>query len=104
MSVAVRSDLMDRVTKGGTLLDSLTPGWDEEIDVPMLNIESDHDCTLGQIFGSFRRGVWEIEKATGSALDTVANGFSKSPGCSFDELTRAWRVFISRRRCFLKAA
>lgn len=41
-------DFRERVLAGFDLLDQINPGWQNEIDVTVLDLEDDQKCTLGQ--------------------------------------------------------
>lgn len=65
-----------RVEAGIELLDYKCLGWREILDPNTLDINSESDCVLGQLFGSYGDGV----DALGIYGDEVYYGFFMAPG------------------------
>lgn len=51
----------DRVLKGIQLLDTKIPGWRELVDFDKLDLLNANMCILGQVYGDFGQGVYELE-------------------------------------------
>lgn len=88
----------ERVSAGIDFLDREVPGWDAEIDLDNLWLDSCSHCVLGQLFGEFRKGreALDIEFP-----DTARLGFDRDdtdPCGTYDELTSAWLTAIQARR------
>lgn len=85
------------VAEGATWLDSVRPGWVEEINLDRFYMSDPSQCILGQLYGNFhtplRSGV-----LTGPMA--AARGFVTSYfGCySYAELSAAWVALIRARR------
>ena len=59
-----RTTIEKAVQEGVNLLDEKGPdGWRELIDVGRLDIGAACDCVLGQVYGSFQRGLDELHTA-----------------------------------------
>ena len=93
--------IKERVEKGAALLDEKRPGWEKEIDLDGLVMESGTCCVLGQLYeGSFYKGKWAILPEWGAdSWDTPAteHGFTSQNGV-YVALTRAWKRLIRERR------
>jgi hypothetical protein len=50
-------DVCSRVQRGAELLDSHSPGWEKELDLEKLELQSTENDVLGQVFGSFTVGA-----------------------------------------------
>lgn len=46
----------DRAQHGAAYLDRTVPGWRDSVKVDHLNLLSEHDCVLGQVY-DYRRGA-----------------------------------------------
>lgn len=85
------------VRRGIALLDRVRPGWIDEVDLGKLNINCCLDCVLGQLFGDYRFGYYELR------LDTIPErqfyGFSYDDGLvESTTLTNTWRILIQEER------
>lgn len=47
------STIPERVSAGIQKLDEIEPGWDEKIDLELLDMQICTDCIPGQVFGRF---------------------------------------------------
>lgn len=54
----------ERVRRGAALLDAHVPGWESRVQVAKLH-NNWTDCILGQIFGSFDRGLSYMYEVAG---------------------------------------
>lgn len=52
-----------RAANGAKLLDEHFPGWERTVNLSTLNIDSDSNCVLGQVFGGFSRGINSLQGA-----------------------------------------
>src|SRR6266536_5620391 len=90
-----------QVARGAALLDEKIPGWAERIDLARLQMNSCHDCVIGQLFpvesdwvtpygrGMEALGVWHLRgDARGHGVD----------GEDADALNAEWRRVITARR------
>lgn len=93
------------VAKGVAYLDAHYPGWRKRVNLDTLVISSSCDCVLGQLHGTWRRGLIEagflpVPGDPGSAgLTSVeAVGWSAEHGFHADcmDLTPYWRNELSR--------
>jgi hypothetical protein len=57
MSDTIPTAATERVAAGAAWLDVAAPGWVDRIDPGTLDLSSDADCVLGQVFGSFDAGL-----------------------------------------------
>jgi hypothetical protein len=90
-------DYADCAAAGARFLDERRPGWAGRIDLDRLALIDECDCILGQLDGTYDRGL----AALGLTLsEEVLLGFL--PGFdsewSWDQLDAAWTAEISKRR------
>ena len=83
-----------RVTRGARALDRLHPDWEKEIDLSTLDEECAESCILGQLYGEFEKAPEELN----AKHRVVYLGFFKTKKMDFEELTRAWKKLIYKRR------
>ena len=89
-----------RAAAGARFLDERNPGWENRINTETLSIASGSNCALGQVYGSYSRGL----EATGTATQSASLGFAAfgGHGITVDEeyrlLTEAWRKEVQDRR------
>lgn len=83
-----------RVEAGGRYLDSVSPGWWDEIDAENLNINDHHMCCLGQLYGSYATGVFALNLSPDEA---VAYGFAVMPQDGA-QLSEIWRKEVSIKK------
>lgn len=79
-------DYAAKVAAGIKLLDSKKPGWRDLIEVDNLSLESCDVCVLGQVFGAYETGKYELDLDN---YDTKELGFNTD--YSYSELTQAWK-------------
>ena len=89
--------LKARVERGAALLDAEQPGWAPRIDVPTLDMTSGFDCTLGQLYNGFWRGIdalsikgWRHGFVTTATTQAAADE-------DHDRLLPLWREAIEAR-------
>ena len=46
--------------KGAAYLDTVRPGWANEINLARFNINDTEDCVIGQLYGNYREGRAEL--------------------------------------------
>lgn len=92
-------DYSQRVKRGVIFLNINHPGWDEEIDLNDLNLQSSCNCVLGQLYGTYangmrKNGLW--------ATDTIEKGFSLKTIDATQEnwsaLNAAWKEAIIEQK------
>jgi hypothetical protein len=88
-----------RVARGAAFLDKRYPGWQDQVDLTRLDIDSCYQCVLGQLYGSFTQGSNSLgigyEKCARMGMDSKGLVRSKE---EFPKLTRAWVREIMFRR------
>lgn len=97
----------ERVLNGAARLDERVPGWDAQIDLNILDVESTMRCVVGQTFGDYDLGlgILNIPSPKGHSY-----GFSLSESTalagteSYAQLTEAWLTLIEARRVATRVA
>lgn len=79
------------VEKGAKFLDERYAGWENSIDLKILDLSSDTACVTGQLSGDYGMFV------SNHLIHGPDYGFSLSSG-SYSLLTDAWRRVIAKRR------
>lgn len=79
--------------RGAALLDERLPGWRAEIDVDRLDLGNTCNCVLGELFGSYDRGLKMLGLYDSQA---GALGFFKRGRQTWSSLTAGWRALIAR--------
>lgn len=90
----------DRVAAGAAWLDEKYPGWEDKIDLGLLNIARADTCVLGQL--GLGDQYFNLAGRTNTAF-LIEHGFDRVFGepdlnRKLDELTYAWRLLIRGRR------
>ena len=91
-------ELEKRVIRGVKFLDEHYPGWLQEIDVDRLNLEHYSNCVLGQLYGDFGDGMYDLEL---SEEDIEFFGFfipRHDPTVfkqAYERLTLAWKDMLN---------
>ncbi len=97
------------VHRGMSLLDSVNPGWEDMVDLGKINLLSEKDCILGQVYGDFAAGLgvlmksMDLQATTGDDLTTTMSyGFMVDRLVTGirqenDVLSRTWRAAIRKR-------
>lgn len=80
-------DYTERVARGAALLDEQEPGWAARIDVSRLDLESDCQCVLGQLHGSYRAGA-SLVFETGE--DGAPNAVARACGFIVESFPYGW--------------
>lgn len=56
-STHITDSMEKKVEKGAEFLDDIRPGWEDEIDIESLDMGYCRICILGQLYGTFGKGV-----------------------------------------------
>lgn len=85
----------DCTRRGAALLDAVRPGWEKEVNLSTLDIQTKRSCLLGQLYGWYFFGIEALridnDKAARLGFRTISgldNGF---------DLTAAWHGLILGR-------
>ncbi len=96
-----------RVVRGMDMLDSYGPvGWRSHVNLATLDMSSDTDCVLGQVYGRFSKGMEELRlyshvEAARMGFAAVRNGgygniyMSSSTAPANLALTEEWRRVLA---------
>lgn len=92
---------MKSVNRGIALLDAKVPGWFDKVDPEKINLHSNTNCILGQIFGHYQNGI-EILPVGGflpgkNRTQLEHHGFNPHSGLHHVLSKRAWRKAIKAR-------
>ena len=107
------SEVSKNVRRGVRLLDREAPGWEGRVRADMLVMVSQKLCVLGQLYGDYITGLDMLnllsEPFEDMDFDKIAShGFCLNPNQyllqSYDDLSRAWRDFIKKRRARIAKA
>lgn len=89
-----------RVARGAAWLDRVRPGWHEHISVGRLDVDSEANCVIAQLYGgSFYRGLDVIMATRPSRISLHTHGFlAAAPRADAAALNHEWRTLILRRQ------
>lgn len=73
LSVFTKNKIERRVARGAARLDQTTPEWYQRVRTSNINLGSETDCILGQIYGSYRTGLYRIR--IGGMFAATQHGF-----------------------------
>lgn len=113
-------DYAARVAKGAALLDEKKPGWERQIDLDELDVQSSTSCVTAQLSDArwYAAGMEELGLTGGNGGTYIAHGFNAEglPGCTcapcsggpemprdynqsaaYATLNRLWRELIEGR-------
>lgn len=90
------AELAPRVERGMAWLDAHVPGWLDRIDMETLDIGDCDRCVLGQLFGSFDAGIFEVERTERPTDEVGGYGFTM---LLRDVARDEYRFPIDRREC-----
>lgn len=93
-----RIPIPDRVQAGVELLNRESLGWQDEIDIDGLDLQSGSSCVLGQIFGDYRSALDRLAISPAEYGFVCAKGEPDFEECVCDSLTAAWRNRIEAMR------
>lgn len=96
---------LERARKGAALLDEKVPGWRSRVHALKLDMKDCTLCVLGQLYGHYERGVFDLVNRGGLsyrvAAASTAHGFdfetdNLSEGtAAFELLNEAWREVLA---------
>ena len=91
------------VDRGIALLDKHGPkDWRKKIDCDLLNLESCHNCVLGQLFGDYGDGLLTLQTRVNYGSHTVIDIYGAAYGFStvysYEELTSQWRTVLGCKK------
>jgi len=98
MTVAQYAEQEARVARGAALLDANVLGWWDLIDTGSLNLSSYEMCVLGQVFGSYGAGLWELGLQAESEGEDSRHGFCPDTPQETRVQTALWCKVIQERR------
>lgn len=84
------------VKRGIHWLNNHHPGWLQKIDPESVDIASNADCIIGQLFGSYMLYSLKAGKDKKTFFET--HGFTASLFVSSEQLTCAWKTAIKSMR------
>jgi hypothetical protein len=103
------STVAERVARGAALLDETVPGWDQRIDLDLLDVDCCERCILGQLFAS-QATAWPVSRGFGAGTVALGIDDTEIEELGFDdtsmtvaEVTAEWRRVITGRRAQVPA-
>lgn len=102
---ASMNELLERVERGARFMDIFQPDWYVRVDTDYLDLSHPRECVLGQLYGSFGKGLAAI-RASDWGMDSVRsqidwsfnNGFSDYSGERYGTMTELWREQVRSRK------
>lgn len=95
-----RTTIQKRAARGAAFMDQKRPGWHNEIELGLLDIECGACCILGQIYNDYGQGTGKIgisyDQQRQYDLGLMATPINKTQ--KYRELTAAWKTEIRIRR------
>lgn len=94
----------ERVAAGAALLDEKMPGWHARIRLPELNLGSECQCVLGQVYGHYLTGLkalWperEFESRACGFMWLYDPETGDEDADDIEALDAEWRRVIEARR------
>lgn len=88
-----------RVQKGMQLLDKNRPGWDQHIDLAVLDIARGDRCALGQTYGAYYFGIQALGLTLGESRD---HGFHSASYALYPQIDREYEVLTAEWRHQIK--
>jgi len=82
----------ERVSDHAAMLDEIKPGWYQQINLRKLDLECSDRCVLGQVYGSYEQGVFELNATYPRINRLVFHDLGSSRN------HKAWKNEIKRRR------
>jgi hypothetical protein len=90
-----------RVVRGAMLLDRADVGWACRVDLDRLDMASQDNDVLGQLYGSFMRGYAYLMRYLPAGVPYAASGFGFTGRADtvreYDALDREWADAVRRR-------
>lgn len=108
MEIPISEHIIERVVKGAAYLDTIRPGWEDEIDLEILDITDASCCVLGELYADevpaddehLNGYDYATKKFSWSIGDAAAHGFtvaSWGEPKQWEELQAAWEELITAR-------
>src|SRR6478609_1123816 len=102
------SDYTAAVLAGASLLDEKKPGWYNNVDLNTLNVNHVYSCPLGQLFGTYSKGLNALFGQFDRPEDGAPFGFfikfevpkkydSSYTWGEYQKLTEEWKEQINAR-------
>ena len=88
--------IAERVARGAALLDQHMPGWENKVNLNILDIGLMDDCILGQCYGRYWDGARAL-KVFGRSSASLGFDAGDNKG-DYELLTEAWAQLIEARR------
>ena len=88
-----------RVARGATILDRISPGWEREIDIGVLDLSTSDRCICGQL----GKGDWAHPLVIGLVVDDHSGSRAQNVGVTCEDtaeygpLQDAWIEAIAAR-------
>lgn len=92
--------LKDHVSLGATLLDRAEPEWAAMVDVDGLNLNETDLCILGQIFGTYDKGLQALNMAEGTSA--ALHGFNLHETLVSQDNDDLWNTYMKKLAEFWK--
>lgn len=89
-------EVQEAALKGAALLDAERPGWWQLIDGGSLDLLGMNECVLGQVYGSYMRGLHALDWGVTSSVEDFGFCPTIQPGAP-ELLKRAWLVEVAKR-------
>lgn len=89
LRIIMSDNTTKRVERGAKLLDEKLPGWDEQIKLKKLDMTSETQCILGQLYCGYLLGLNAL------GVNGLRYGFD---GASGEELAKAWKDEVLDRK------
>lgn len=90
-----------RITAGAKLLDRNVSGWEDRIDLDKLDLSTHDCCMLGQLFGSYSKGLEDLNIGNpsryGFFTGTTHGPRTQRDFLQYDKLKRIWTNLIRKR-------
>lgn len=98
-------EVQEAAARGAALLDAHRQGWWQLIDGNTLDLLHPFRCVLGQVYGSYLRGLRAVGMLNESAVNVEDFGFcpTTQPG-SPELLRRAWVAEVAKRQAVADAS
>jgi hypothetical protein len=89
-----------RVARGVALLDEKCPDWRTRVNPDTLDMASDFDCVLGQLYGRYSLGwqplgITSGVQATRYGFSAEAELYADADDAELAALTEAWRAVLT---------
>lgn len=90
--------MIDSAKAGAQFLDTMFPGWCDYISIEKLNLSDAETCILGQLYGEYSNGLYELELEMWDAeelgFDLPSSNFEYDKGndipSGYYNLTQSW--------------